>query len=427
MQWELFLICLESESKENAVNISIFVARHALNMCGVKYFYCIASETLKYITTQHCRFGCTACRIRMRVLQAGSHIFGLAFPGAVNRKYPQTGRAWSDAHAMKPRGNVQFSAILAVFICMLTALPGQTPACFYSSYGFNTTDSSQSRIRDLLFDKYAAEAKERPRDFCSTELQRLKSKLDASRGDPAFMDDYAYLLYRTGQEAEAERIWIQLLKADPNRFSTLCNYATACQFIGRYADAAKLLGVADRAKPGFRSGAEGWHLRMLSFMEKQRENPGYSKEHLFADELTAAWKSRKDPPNRFTADIPRGAAQGIAELLHQFPAFGEAWLALAMLLERNGDYHDAKLAYRHALRHGTGQLAELKDYLPKFEAYEESRSPLRAAGIGMLRLVVLAVAGFIVYRIHRFYKAVQSDRKEAKQAREALEKRDDRR
>lgn len=292
-------------------------------------------------------------------------------------------------------------------------------ACFYSPVNFNSSDRKQTNAYDLIYNKYEDEQK-RTSLFYAKEIRNLQPQYDARKNDPTIANEYALFCARTGRDKEALQIWQQLLQAQPLNFEALCNSATTLQILGRYEEAKPLLERAAKLKPDLRGGAEKWHLQQLDFQQNVRRDPTYGHSHLFIDELTQVWRARTQPPDSFKkADFRGVTADGIAELLRQFPQFGEGWLVLGMAEEHEGDVHLAKLAYEHAKRTGTGQMEELKNYLPLVDRYLDSQSLAKVVGRAFLRLVILVVGLLIGTKIWNFTQSIRRDRAEAKVARDA--------
>jgi len=302
---------------------------------------------------------------------------------------------------------------------ILFAIAAPSFACFYSPVNFNSSDRKQTNAYDLIYKKYEDEQK-RTSLFYAKEIQKLQPKYDTNKTDPKIANDYALFCARTGRDKEALQIWQQLLQANPQDFEALCNCATTLQILGRYEEAKPLLERAAKLKPDLRAGAERWHLHQLKFQQNVRRDPTYGRSHLFIDELTQIWRSRTHPPDSFKkADFHGVTADGIAELLRQFPQFGEGWLVLGMAEEREGDVHLAKLAYEHAKKTGTGQMEELMNYLPLVDRYLDSQSLVKVAGRAFLKLVLLLIGLFVGTKLWNFIQSIRRDRAEAKVARDA--------
>jgi tetratricopeptide (TPR) repeat protein len=295
-------------------------------------------------------------------------------------------------------------------------------ACFYSKFKFNSTELKQTTLEGILYDRYP----DLERDAGSVariELEKIRPEIPKHLDDLNFLDDYAYLLQRTGQLLPAESVYQHMLELQPNRFETLCSIATVQQQLGHFDKAHDTLTKVAGMKPDFRGDAEQWHLRMVDFLLKQRQDPSYVRTHLFIDELTPIWlKHYKDKTPAFgNVELPIRPKQGVIELLRQFPNFGDGWLVLGILLENSGDLENAKLAYRRADRFGTSMSRELQDYLPRYETYSKGTGRILTAGWGLLKLLIIIIGGFILLRVFRFVQSVWSDRKEAKKRAEAEE------
>lgn len=303
----------------------------------------------------------------------------------------------------------------AALVCAALLLTGarDAGACFYHERGFNTKDGKQTTVEKVLGGAYAPGDLKREREEYLNRLRRAEAELPGRREDPDFLDEYAYLLYRNGKEAEAYRIWSDLLRKDPNRFSTLCNSATALQIRGRMEEAAKRIGKAAGLRPDFRSGAERWHARMIDYQIRTRTVPGYAREHLFIDELTPLWFGRKgieDLPE-FPIEV---TSQGLAELLREFPTFADGWVVLGMALEREGDAYTALAAYRRAIKHGTSQRVRIESFLKEFEKKAARENPARRTARALLRAIAVVAGAVLFLFLFRFVSSIWSDVRESR-------------
>jgi tetratricopeptide (TPR) repeat protein len=92
----------------------------------------------------------------------------------------------------------------------------------------------------------------------------------------------------------------------------------------------------------------------------------------------------------------------MAELLRQYPEYGEAWFALGMLLEHEEDFATAAKAYDRALEHGTAHAPELKQYMATFREFGREHDAGRVVGRGIVKLVIgigVLLVLLFVYRI----------------------------
>jgi cytochrome c-type biogenesis protein CcmH/NrfG len=326
---------------------------------------------------------------------------------------------------MRSRLCAKRAAGVAGLLCLLVASAAN--ACFYSKYALLEDKQRQTTVDDLVYDRIADAEKARGKTFYVEESERLKSRLQEGRSDPVFLNDYAYLLYMSGNLHGSIQAWEGARKLDPRNYSILCNLATAFHLQGRFDQAEGLLREAVALKPGFRNGAEELHLKLLEFQKKQRADSSYIRRNLLLPELTEAWNNRKDPPNDYdTGGLSPDYVKGLPELLRQFPKSGDTWLVLAMLLEKDGDYHRARLAYQRAVRFGAGQSEPLKSYLRTFIEFEDARNPVYFVGKQMLLVMLLIVAILVVPRSVRFVRAFFEDIADARREsdREARKKAD---
>lgn len=304
-----------------------------------------------------------------------------------------------------------------MLLVVVTALSTGSHACFYSTYKFNSSDHRQTDIEDVIFERYPDMQPEIVREDgfdYRNELKRLEAEFPQKKTDMRFLDDMAVLLVRTGNNEAALALLQKMLEREPSRYETLCNLATVYHLTGKYITARDMLTSAAAQKPELRSGAEQMHVEMLEFLIRQRLDPKYGTEHLFIDQLTPFWKERGEPPGFKKAKFPIQPTRGVAELLRQFPDFGDGWLVLGMLLDNDRDYHIAKLAYNRAQKKGTGQGAGLQAYLRGFTQFEEKTDRIQKAGWGMLKLLILLGGGYILYRMGKFLSAITADRAEAR-------------
>lgn len=274
---------------------------------------------------------------------------------------------------------------------------------------FSPTKSHQTTVKDLIYDRY--EDVHRKSDYFKELFTNLKRELPEHKTDPDFLDDYAYVLVRMGRLDDAITVYRMILKTSPDRFSTLCSLAGVLEIQRKFDGAWTMLNQAAQLNPKLRSGAEQIHLRFLDFRRHKQADPDYDRNHLPIDELTPFWREHnKNPGSLRKADLPSFSSESVAEVLHQLPTFGDGWLVLAILLEHEGDMHLAKLAYVKAEKLGTGQAASLGPYLKAFETYENETSSVTTAGRGMLRIILIVVAWFVITRIIRFIRNIQAER-----------------
>ncbi len=308
-------------------------------------------------------------------------------------------------------------SVILLVLC-LNFFAQQTQGCFYSSYSLNTKDNTQTSLEDVLLDRITEAEKARGISrFYANELSKLEKQYLQRRNDPDFLRDYGYLLHITGNTPRALAIWEEALKLRPNDFALLCNLGTVHQILGRnhYDKAREYLEKAVKLKPGFRHGAEELHLRLLEHLRRQSENENYIRENLVLPELNEAWKKRKDPPNKFAAPgVTRETVRGLTELLRQFPKQADTWMVLGMLLESEGKWREARLAYQRALKFGCGMTEELRDYFTKYKAFAEKKNPVRVVGWMVFSLFVLMILALLGPRVLGVVKAVIEDIQDVK-------------
>jgi tetratricopeptide (TPR) repeat protein len=307
------------------------------------------------------------------------------------------------------------NSLLLIAAVVLAAWGAPVRAQFYWSQGIKPDGTEKVEIGKLVFGEYNDEQKRISRSLSDAQLARMDRER-AQRGTaPEFMDEYAVLLCQSGRLEQAERVWLELLKAHPDHATAWFNLSVARQTGGRYEAARDALLNGLELKPGFRAGAEDARVRMLDFLIATRSDPAYARDHLFLDELTPAWRARTAPPDTFAAvKFTTTPLEAVAGLMRGFHQFGDGWLVLGMLLENRGDLHHAKIAYQNAMKFGSGQAAELRPYLTALAAFESSTNPVRFAGrrlVATLVFVVLLVVGLKGYRVA---KAVKEDREEAR-------------
>jgi Flp pilus assembly protein TadD len=307
--------------------------------------------------------------------------------------------------------------IFVILFTLFYCFAGDAIACFYSSYALDETKNDQTSLEDLLYDRLLEGEKSRTQvSFYAQELTKLRKQLPQKENDPKFLVDYGYILHVTGNTPEAIRVWEKARKLSPSDYRALCNLATAYQMMGDFEKATQLLKQAVQLKPGFRHSAEEFHLRLLEHLSRQRADGNYIRTHLFLPELTSAWTSRKDPPNKFSAaSVPRDAVQGLTELLRQFPKQADVWMVLGMLLETQGKWREARLAYQKALKFGCGMSEELRDYFVKYAAFEDKKNPIRYVGWMFLSAFILIILLVVGPRILGTVRAVVEDLQSVRQ------------
>jgi tetratricopeptide (TPR) repeat protein len=301
---------------------------------------------------------------------------------------------------------------------MLAAAPALL-GCFYGAHAFDPSRDHQTTPKELINEKYATE-QDPPKNFFAAELRKIEPELKQRGNDADFVDDYAYVIYRTGNRDKALRLWSELLKKDPRRYTTLCSLATLYHNQSRFDDATTCLQTAIKQRPGFRSGAEELHLRMVEFQKRQLSTPAYATEHLFVDELTSVWNARARPPESFKSvkEFPDVSADGLAELLRAFPKFGDGWLALGIVLEHEGNHYLANRAYERALKYGSTRRQEIKNYLVDYSPFALDQDAGRIVARRLKWGIILGVIGTVLFFGLRFARAVILDISEARRAKE---------
>lgn len=289
--------------------------------------------------------------------------------------------------------------LIAATLLTVTA-PSILHACNYGKYGLKPGSNSQATVDGLFRGTYTDRESWRASREWRTAAQNDR---DLATDIPGKLN-YAWSLLMSGEQNQAFAIYQQLLKDQPDNYEIFCSYATALHAARNYSAARDTLQKAIQLKPGFRNHAEELHLSMLEHEIKSRINPAHARNNLFIPELTPLWDNRKPPEENFsTVDFPaRLSSKSIAELLRQYPRYGEGWLALGMLLEHEKDFSMAVKAYDRALQYGTAHKQEIERYLATFREFGRAHDPGRLVARGVARLgiglAVIAVALFL-YRI----------------------------
>ncbi len=291
-------------------------------------------------------------------------------------------------------------AIVAAPLLAILFLPAYAPACNYGKYGLKLGDGSQATVDGLFRGRYNEQLNWRANPEW-TEAALIDQ--DAATDIPGNLD-YAWSLFMSGKRQESYAIYQQLMKDDPNHYEVLCSFATVLHLDRRYAEATSTLEKAIGLKPGFRNRAEELHLNMIRHEMRLQTNTQYGRDNMFIPELTSLWNNRKPPEENFsTVDFPPGiTSKGIAELLRQFPRYGDGWLALGMLLEHEKDFSMAVKAYDRALEHGTPHKQSLDGYMARFREFGRAHDPGRLVGRGIARTAIVIgviLALLFIYRI----------------------------
>lgn len=277
--------------------------------------------------------------------------------------------------------------------------PLSAVACNYSRYGLSPGDDSQATVDGLFRGEYNENKEWRANDW----RQQVKLVSDDAT-DLAGKLDLAWALHMAGERQQAVALYEELLKPDPDNYEVLCSYATILQHYRVYDRAAALLKQAIALKPGFRNRAEEFHLDMIEYKAKSRQDPNFARENIFVPELTSIWNNRKGvDENLSTVQFPDGFnSTGMAELLRQYPDYGEAWLALGMLLEHEEDFSLAAKAYDRALDNGTAHRDEVKKYMATFREFGREHDAGRVVARGIKRLLIggaILVVLLYLYRV----------------------------
>jgi hypothetical protein len=94
-----------------------------------------------------------------------------------------------------------------------------------------------------------------------------------------------------------------------------------------------------------------------------------------------------------------------------------------MLLENDGQYRYALMAYRKALKYGSSQRAVLDDYISLVQAYEDSRGVFSRTGPAFLFMICSLVGAVLAYKLFIVGRDVILDIRRAR--REAAEEKND--
>lgn len=293
---------------------------------------------------------------------------------------------------MVPKTPSRLTCLVAVIVFGWTAAAS---ACNYGRYGLTLGKEESSTVDGLFRGEYFKHDSWKLDDWKRAAIQD-----ENEIGDTAGRLNYAWALLMSGQSAQAMAVYQKLLQAEPASYEVLCSYATALHILNQWPAAMETLKKAIALKPGFRDGAEEFHLQMLEFEWKARQNYDYARENLFVPELTSLWKNRRGPDQNFsTVPFPPGlSSRGVAGLLRQFPRFGEGWLVLGMLLEHEKDFSMAAKAYDRAVERGTARQDEIKRYQSTFREFGRYHDPGRRLGRGIKRLIIgLVAVGVFLY------------------------------
>lgn len=290
-------------------------------------------------------------------------------------------------------------------VVVVVGMSAPAMACNYGKYGLTAGDSTQATVKGLFQGSYDAQ-----KAFLVADWRREAEDLSDATDKPGRLG-YAWALHRSSQADRSAQVYEEMLRAAPEDYEVLCSYATMLHENRRYPQARTTLEKAIALKPGFRSRAEELHLDMIIYQEKSKTTPGYAPENLFVPSLTPLWKNRRGTDQNFsTVKFPDGLkSEGMAELLRQFPHFGEAWLGLGMLLEHEKDFSMAAKAYDRALERGTAHGPELKKYMLTFREFGREHDAGRVVGRGIIKLVVIVLALLVGLFLFRIVARVVSD------------------
>lgn len=296
---------------------------------------------------------------------------------------------------------------MAAPLLVILFIPGHAGACNYGKYGLKPGSGSQATVDGLFRGRYNDYLNWRANPEW-TEAALIDQ--DAAMDIPGKLD-YAWSLLMSGKSRESYAVYQQLLKDHPDHYEILCSYATALHLDRKYAEAASLLEKAISLKPGFRNRAEEFHLNMIHHEMRQQTDAQYGRENIFIPELTPLWNNRKPPEENFsTVEFPAGiTSKGIAELLRQFPRYGDGWLALGMLLEHEKDFSMAVKAYDRAVEHGTPHKQALDRYMASFREFGRAHDPGRLVGRGIARTAIFVGVILALYFIYKIVARVVLD------------------
>lgn len=306
-------------------------------------------------------------------------------------------------------------------VALLVFAADGTVACNYSRYGFKPGDKDQADVDGLFRGIY-----EERKHFKTKEWRAEARDAAASATDIPGKLDHAWALHMANEGEQALAIYREILKAEPDHYEALCSYATVLHEMKQYQPARDALTKAASLKPGFRQSAEEYHLAMIDYEEKVRRDYRYAREHLFLDDLTPYWKNHQGvEQNLSTVELPgEYTSDGLAELLRQFPRFGDGWLVMGMLLEHEKKFSMAAKAYDRALENGTAHAGDLKKYMATFREFGRSMDPARVGGRRLVQLIIGIVVLLVLAWLLKVVSRVVSDITSARAAKEEAKRRE---
>ena len=96
--------------------------------------------------------------------------------------------------------------------------------------------------------------------------QKLLSELDSlyqATKEVEYLSDKGYVLIELGKYAEAIRLYLDIERVHPNRYSTASNIGTAYELIGQNKEALKWIKKAIQIDPKSHEGSEWLHVKIL--------------------------------------------------------------------------------------------------------------------------------------------------------------------
>lgn len=303
----------------------------------------------------------------------------------------------------------------------LIAAPVAVSACNYSKYGLKAGDSSQTTVDGLFRGIY-----DERKDFKTQDWRAEAADAAGNATDIPGKLDHAWALHMANEQEKALSIYQEILQAQPDNYEALCSYATVLHANRRYTAAKEILQKAIALKPGFRDRAEEFHLEMIDYQEKSQRGMQYARDHIFLDALTPIWKNRKGvEENLSTVEFPEDyTSKGMAELMRQYPQFGDGWLVLGMLLEHEKDFSMAAKAYDRALDNGTAHAADLRKYMTTFREFGKSMDPARVGGRRLVQLGITIIALLVFAWVLKFVSGIVSDITSARAEKEKARQRE---
>lgn len=253
-------------------------------------------------------------------------------------------------------------------------------------------------------------------DFYKDDFERGIKQLDSSyivTKDLDYLSDKGLLLILLERYEEAIKLYLEIEKIEPNRYSTASNIGTAYELVGQNERALKWIRKSVELDPRSHNGSEWIHVKILE--AKIKGERFYTTGFL----LNTDFGSDVKPRSQLSEQELRNLSTALYYQLNERVSFvkpkekvvAQLLFDLGNIAYLSGNYFDALANYEQAKLYGyTGQLiedrikqAEENKRQAQQQAEENNvnvseRSRYLTYGLGTLSGLLLIISAVTIYR-----------------------------